>query len=311
MRKGLLGSYNEGALSALRFLVEKTEEITGQAGCDIEGIFYATAFQAGIDHFVLYPRPESEPQRPTSEFLQKRMSIVSVDRSGKNWTEIRNAFSNYLPDNWWRDDKYSAVWSWNAFIGELLDAMESRACVLSVTGVPDTAALEEFAPPELLTPLKNLAAAFESISAPSTVPTLAVSREHMERYQQIIAGDLFENYVGSETRLDDNASQVPAVLDDVLTRGRALVKENPRLLSLRQSIVGLLSVTPKVVDALFGKLPGAIADMATKLGGQYIEDRRRIVVYDFQSIMFHGALSNVARMVKAAEKDGSRTAKKS
>lgn len=306
MRKGLLSPYNEGALSELRFLVEKVKSITGEDGCDIDGIFYATAFQAGIDHFVLHPRPELEPQRPTSKFMQKRTSMESTDSWGKNWSEIRKAFSIYLPDNWWRDDKYSEVWSWIAFISELLGAIQSRACVLSVAGVPDTTGLEDLAPPELLAPLKNLAAAFEPISVPSIVPIHAVSREHIDRYQQIIAGDLFANYVGSETRLDDNSSQVPAVLDDVLTRGRALVKENSRLLSLQSSIAGLLSITPKVVDALFGKLPGVIADIATKLGGQYIESRMRIVVYDFQDVMFHGALSNVAKMIKATEKNDSK-----
>ena len=203
--------------------------------------------------------------------------------------------------------KYSGIWSFNAFIGELLDAMDARACVLSVAGVPDASGLEGLVPAELLVPLKNLAAAFEPIAAPSTVPLFAVSREHIKRYQEIVTGDLFAGYVQSEAGLDDNASQVPAVLDDILARGQALVSESPRLLSLRRSSIGLLSFTPKMVDALFGKLPGAIADLATKLAGSYLDDRRRIVVYDFQSIIYQGALSNVARMIRTAEESSPKT----
>jgi hypothetical protein len=311
MRKGFLCSFNEGALSVLHRIVDKAEEITREDGYDVEGLFYATAFQAGIDHFVLSHRLKTEPQWPISEFLQKRTSIDNVDISGKNWAKIRKAFSNYLPENWWQDSKYSEVWAWNAFISDLLYAMETNVCVLSVTGVPDTVTLEDLVPPELFSPLKNLAAALESISAPTTVPTLYLYRENMERYQHIISGDLFANYVESETKLDVNTSQVPAILDDVLARGRELVRENPRLLSLRRSIVDLLSITPKVVDTLFGKLPGTIADIATKLGGQFIEERRRIVVYDFQSIMFHGTMSNLVRMLKAVQKNDSKTDKKS
>ena len=47
MRKGLMGAYQEGALSALSEMLRIVERVTREEGFDIEGLFYATAFQAG------------------------------------------------------------------------------------------------------------------------------------------------------------------------------------------------------------------------------------------------------------------------
>ena len=91
------------------------------------------------------------------------------------------------------------------------------------------------------------------------------------------------------------------LVDRNVERARALVRNNPKVLFVRRSSIGLLNFTPKIVDALLGKLPGAIAEMAANLGDSYLEDRRRIVVYDFGNIMLHGTLSYVARMFHESE----------
>lgn len=301
MRKGLLGPYEDGALSALDEMIRKAEELTGEKGCDIEGVFYATAFQAGVDHFVLHERPDSSSPRPLSEFLRQRTTTLDAKVSLKNWDEIRKAFSAYLPEKWYQDDKYSEVWKWNAFIAELLDAMAERSCMLSVGGIPDATAVEDLLPGELLLPIKHLAQAFQPVAAPSVVPSFAVAREHIDRYQQIVTSDLFEGYVKSEANLDEDAARVPSVISDLRNRGQALVRQNPRILSLQRASIGLLRFSPKLVDAVLGKLPGVLADIAAGLGTTYLEERRRVVVYDFRSIVFHGALSNLGRMIRNAE----------
>jgi hypothetical protein len=311
MRKGLLSPYQEGGLAALTDILQKVEQFTGEAGCDIEGLFYATAFQAGHDHFILHARSDGNWSRPTSEFLLKRTSMIDATRWDGHWAEVQNAFSAYLPEEWHRNDKYVKVRKWRAFIVELLDAMNERACLLAVNGVPDVAGLEELIPAELLVPLENLMQAFEPIGAPSTAPSLAVSRDQIERYQQILSGDLFASYVRSEEGLDDGAAPALAVLDDVRARAQALVRRNPRLLSLRSIDIGLLNYTPKLIDVVFGTLPGVIAEVATKLAGLYLEDRRRVVVYNFRNILHDTATANVVRMIQASNRGAQKAEEKS
>jgi hypothetical protein len=297
MRQGLLGPFQAGALSAMAEMMKAAEGFSGQRGCDIEGLFYATAFQAGIERFVIH---EGEgTQLPHSEFLETRLTTLNRVRSEKNWSNVRTAFSRHLPDNWWRDDKYSHLWAWNAFVADLYDAMDTGASLMSVGGVPDTSDIEQLAPPELLLPLRNLSLAFQQTSAPCTVPCTVIARDYVERYRTILESDLFRSYVHSEKQFEDVAVPVATALDQVLATAQSLVRNNPTLLAVRRGSVAVLGFTPKLIDSVFGKLPGAIAEVGAKLGSSYLDEKRRIVVYDFRGIVFGNLLENLVRMIRA------------
>lgn len=298
MRKGLLGPFQLGQLSGLTDAIRIAEDVTGNKGCDLEGLFFATAFQAGIDKFITYEIKDGGNFH--SSFIQNRTQILRSEKSDSNWEEVRESFSKYLPAEWYRDDRYSGVWEWNAFIADLLDAMEHGASLLSLGGVPEISDIADLIPTELLVPLQILHSAFEPASAPSTVPTTAVAKESIERFQEVIVSDVFSDYVNAEVKLDDASSSLPVALNGVLISAKKVVQKNPHLLAVRRTGVSVLSFTPKIIDAAFGKLPGALADMAAKLGITYLEDRRRIVVYDFRDILRGALWSNLVRMIKAA-----------
>ena len=57
-------------------------------------------------------------------------------------------------------------------------------------------------------------------------------------------------------------------------------------------------MTPKVIDAAFGKLPGMLAELASKLGLSLLESRRRVVIYDFRPSMEQIFLATLIRMFK-------------
>jgi len=61
-------------------------------------------------------------------------------------------------------------------------------------------------------------------------------------------------------------------------------------------------MTPKLIDAIFGKLPGALAEVATKLGISFLEARRRLVIYDFSELMYDEILrQNFLRLHEVLE----------
>src|SRR6266702_899276 len=298
LRKGLLGPFQLGQLSGLTDAIRIAEDVTGNKGCDLEGLFFATAFQTGIDKFITHETKDNNKFR--SSFVQNRTQILKSANSDSNWKEVREGLSKYLPEEWYRDDRYSGLWEWNAFIADLLDAMDHGASLLSLGGVPEISDVVDLIPTELQVPLKILHSAFEPASAPSTVPITVVAKESIERFQDIITSDVFSDYIDAEGKLDDASSSLPAALNGVLKSAKQVVKKNPHLLTVRRTGVSVLSFTPKLIDAAFGKLPGAIADVAAKLGLTYIEERRRIVVYDFRDIIRGALWSNLVRMIKAA-----------
>lgn len=307
MKKGFIGSYQLGVLSGASDALRIAEEVTQEHGADLEGIFYATAFQAGVDEFIV-PDIEDKPF-PKSEFLAARTRFIPSKDSETHSKLARAAFSAYLPSGWERSEEFSSVWPLESFLVELMDAMSVGACVLSPWGIPDIAEAEALLPSELSVPLSNLLAAVKDFQAPSPIPQKVVPTEDIQRFNDIMAGDVFSKYVTAQYSLEDSGTPLEISLPTVVSSARLIFTKNPQVLQLRKAGLGILQVTPKLVDAVFGKLPGALADLAAKFGNNLLEKRRRVVIYDFRSSVQDVLLSNLVRMVKAAdarEKNGQR-----
>ena len=88
----------------------------------------------------------------------------------------------------------------------------------------------------------------------------------------------------------------------VVSSGKNVFSQNKRLLQLKKSSLSILQVTPELVDTVFGKLPGALAEISANLGIRLLESKRRIVVYDFGPSTRDVLFSNLVRMIKAAER---------
>jgi hypothetical protein len=297
MRKGLIGPFQQGVLLGLSESLNIAERVTGQRGVDLEGIFYATAFQAGIDEFLL--AGVGERPQPFSAFIRDQTRYLPAERSKRHYDTVETAFGKYLPEGWERDDKYLPVWSVQAFLIDLLNAMATPASLLSPWGIPDIAEAKALLPPELVVPVSNLLAAIEDLTTASPVPQRVLAREDLERFNRIITSDLFRHYVTAHEMLDNPQVPVATAVEAAANAGRRLFLGNPRLLALRRSFLGVLQITPKVVDAAFGKLPGLLAELGARLGLSLLESRRRIVIYDFRPTVMEVFLANLLRMFHA------------
>jgi hypothetical protein len=299
MKKGLIGPFQLGTLFGASYVLKYVAEVTQQRGADLEGIFYATAFQAGVDEFIV-PGQKDKPY-PKSEFLAARTRYIPRDRREEHWKLVSTAFSAHLPTGWERSKEFSAVWQLESFLVELLDAMSVGACVLSLWGIPDMAAAAAKLPSELSVPLSNLLASIIDVQVPSPIPQKALPTEALQRFNDIMAGDVFSKYVAAQFSLEDSEAPIATTLPSVVSSGRLVFSRNPQLLQLRKTSLGLLQLTPKVVDAVFGKLPGALADVAAKLGVSLLEARRCVVIYDFRPSMQDVLGSNLERMTKTTD----------
>ena len=68
MKKGYLSAYNQGSLRAVSDVLTLMSKLTAQRNIGSDDIFFATAFQAGIDEFLLY----DDHIRSRSEFISSR-----------------------------------------------------------------------------------------------------------------------------------------------------------------------------------------------------------------------------------------------
>jgi hypothetical protein len=299
MRKGLVGPYQLGAMKGLSEGLNIAEKVTGRRGTDLEAIFYATAFQAGIDEFLVADsddRPETG-----SKFVREHIRALPTERWRQHYEAVESVFKRHLPTNWHREDKYSPAWKVQNFLVDLLVAMDTQASLLSPWGIPDPAEAEAVLPPEIVVPVSNLLGAVEDLTVASPVLQRALPREDLERFSRIINSDLFRHYVGAASELDEAQNPASTALQTVSVAGKRLFRENRQVLALRRSLVGVLQITPKLVDAVFGKLPGMLAELGARLGLALVDSRRRIVIYDFRPSLEGIFVASLLRMFRKEE----------
>lgn len=299
MKKGLIGPFQLGALSGISNVFKIAEEITEEHGVDVEGIFYASAFQAGIDEFLI---PDLKGHSyPRSDFLANRTTVIPVEQTQEHDELVSATFSAHLPDDWERNDEYASAWNIRAFVVDLLNAMSTDASLLSPWGVPDIAEVEARLPSELSVPFVNLLSTFTDFQTSSPIPQKVVLAEDVQRFNEIISGDLFSKYAAAQSSLDDLESPLKKALTVVVSSGKNVFSQNKQLLQLKKSSLSILQLTPELVDTVFGKLPGALAEISANLGIRLLESRRRIVIYDFGPSTKDVLISNLVRMFKAAK----------
>lgn len=300
MKKGLIGPFQLGALSGASDVLKMAEELSDQPGFDLESVFYASAFQAGVDRF-LFPESTSIPL-PSSEFVRKRIELFGKTPSIVHSQMVADSLSRVLPENWQKDEKFSNVWSLNCFLADLLDTMALKSSYLAVWGIPDPAELEGQLPPELFVPVEQFLKSFQVLQTAFPAVQRSVTREEFGRLCQILQSDIFKTYSENQSHFDTATIPVDQALSEVSLTGRKLVADNPRLLSLTKSGLSVLSLSAKLIDAVFGKIPGAAAEGFAKLGQQLLDQDRRIVIYDFSSSVKGLLLSNLVRMMRDSDK---------
>lgn len=184
---------------------------------------------------------------------------------------------------------------------DLLDSMAVGASLLLPLGIPDITKIEKQLPSELYIPLSNLLLSIEKLHTEGLVVQKTLNTDDIKRFNDIISGDLFISYSKAQSMLDDAGADIDTSVLNIESTGRKLFSRNRRRLSLRKSAVGILQVTPKLIDAGFGKLPGTLAEVAANLGLNFLESKRRLVIYDFEASFTTILISNLGRMIGAAE----------
>jgi hypothetical protein len=294
MKKGYLSSFHQGSLSGISDVLTYMAERVGERGTNSDAIFYAAAFQAGIDEFVV-----SNPVTTSSTFIASRTISFSNKRSSSNYKIIESAFSGYLPDDWRTSFEFHPVICTAIFLNDLMDAMSAGGSLLCTSRVPDPVEIKELMPSELFLPLAHLFSTFKAVQTPSPIAQKTISTDEVQKLNDILSSDLFRNYVNSQALLDDSDTPIERTLPLIVSNGRMLFSQNRKLLALRNASVNILQMTPKLIDAAFGKLPGALAELAAKLGISFLEARRRLVIYDFHELMIEEVLiQNLERLLQ-------------
>ncbi len=301
MRRGFLAPVQEGWLDGSFAALKVAARVTGEQHSNLPAIFFASVYQAGIDQFLLFEHGGKKEEIPP--FVRERTRYVGLEKIVSYKKSTRPLFSAYLPEGWENSEQYDPVVRLSFFLDQLLDCMELGSSMLTMSGFPDARRLEGLLPLDLAIPINILLQSISVQSVAGPMPTSVVRADDVERFADLMTGELFGNYVRAQEIAEDANTPIAKGLASVVSAARKLVRQNKKLLRTEAATVGLLQATPKLIDAAFGKFPGAISEIATKLGLSYLESRRRIVIYDYGAGLRELMKAELRRMIIGSNED--------
>jgi len=288
IKKGFLSPYEMGALTAFSDITNVVANTAAnkqqKPNKNIENIFYATAFQSGIENFVLIQTDKQ--YLSTSSFVLDHLSFLPQKKYFKSQDTIKNAFDNNLPTNWRQNKNFADVVRLQYFLGDLLIAANSKSSLLLVLKMPNIEEMKKYLPSTIYFPTQNLLLSIQKETVMLPIPRLIIELDDIKRYQELLTSGLFVEYSKAQLELETNIDSSQA-LKNVAQSGKRLFSRYSSSLILRKTAIGTLSFTPQLIETAFGKLPGVLSDMACKVGLQLLVQKRKLIIYNYNQFMLN------------------------
>ncbi|MFC7736871.1 hypothetical protein ACFQX4_13645 [Roseomonas sp. GCM10028921] len=302
MRSAYIGPGQIDYLRGLRHIRRAIQEEHGWDFADLERLFFVSAYQGGVDRFVVSKGFESEWQ--DNRFLRSRVDVSStadIDAICKPLNQMLEAYRERAKKKGDAATQY-VLFNVGLFLTALFGAMATGA-VPVVFGVPNQDDLERALPTDLAISLGHLFSSIKPVEVPGIIPRFEVNRDEARRLEDLIHGEMFASYTSDQSALDDSTYSLSAAVPNIHRSALSLIRQGGELLAFRNVLAGALQWTPKIIDAAAGKLPGAVAEALSKLGSEVIANRRRIMIYDFAPMMGDVLEMEMKRLASLADDD--------
>jgi hypothetical protein len=282
IRSALVGPFQEVRASAVGEAVNVQPFLEHLERLDVPDLWYSTAIQSGVESLEVVTL--SNESSHLSPFLDSRIAYHQPAELIPLFALVSLALSknieSYDPNE--ESDELSRL---KRFLAELLLATHRKRNLIYFDRLPDVEALATMLPTDLLLPIRNL---FSSII--SSTPIVATSQSSvafrdLALFEELVSSKVFRRYEANHGSLDDNNISVEEALHSIRRGSRRLVAQRPRLLKTKRVAVSLLPITSKVIDTIFGKLPGTLADFFVQALATWLQDERRLVIYQFQNLL--------------------------
>lgn len=275
MKRGYVGmiqgAYLAGLSDTFKHAIEAVDLAKFDTAIPIDKMIYVAAFQGGVERFVTPLRSMSE--HAVDKFIAARL----VEPKVQNASVLTNVLS--LQESEPAADSRSEGWKVKAFLHDLLAGMENGAAIVNVAGVPTADEVRASFTPDIAQPVCMLLSAFNRSEETLPAPAQTIEREMVDRFKEIMQSDVYQRYSKAHELVEFDETQ--SALTAVRQKSKDLLSSGGKALMTRKVSVGVISLVPKIVDSAFGKLPGDIAQFAGDVANRFLEDRRKIVVYEF------------------------------
>jgi hypothetical protein len=274
MKRGYLGLYQyfylAGGSAGLRVALRDRGIGATDTSIPLEKMIYVAAFQGGIEKFVTPFKNASS--HPLDRFISARTEVLKPPDA-----QLYKKILDLEPPPKTPTERNALVPL--CFIYDLMVAMENRAALMYVSGIPKVEDVQRDLPPDVALPICTILSALKSADELLPAPSLIVNQNVVANFKYLLKSDVYHHYTDAHESIECEASK--SALSNIRRRGAELLRVGEGVLASRRVSMSIISVVPKIVDTAFGKLPGALAQLAGDLATKFMEDKKNVVIYQF------------------------------
>lgn len=252
-------------------------------------VWYGAIVQAGVDNIdALFPKGGFDG---LPDALKRRLRYVKSGAFPSIFSLIHKCLwgvhENEIREKRMDEDACSkARVKLEAFLVELFVALSEHRNLVIFEDLPTDKLLADAGlATDVRLPLHHLFAAIKNIPMTGICTTSDFEREAIVRTEEMLGSSVYGSYLRCHEQLGDTNNPVGKARKAIEKASLRLCRRYGSLIHPKRVIGGLLTATPRLAVSVFGALPAAIIDPFAKIFGDWVLERRRLVVYQFSDIL--------------------------
>jgi len=263
-------------LALLQASADCVQRQRGDGRIDTTALALTSLVQAGVQTIEVL-RPQGNTDHLPS-FLKRRVVFKEKSEWGRKVSEVLVSLTSSDPGLFDRKGGLHAAYL-SFFLPSLFLAAKRRRHLVCALPFPSLVVLRRELPLTVFVPVSNLLHSFKSEDLALPVPTRITSVRDVTLLEEVLASQPYRDYETEHLRLDRIGGPLARAKTAIEKAGRTLCRRFPSLLDHEGATVSVLSVSARLVDTVFGKLPATLADSFASAMSAWVRDRRRLVIY--------------------------------
>lgn len=300
-RVGVVGPIQEARMEAIHEAANISLFLKELPPLDVPRLWYSSVVQAGLDRIdvvVSEDRLKVPPQHTNrvtyrQHDVRKLHEIFYLVRLG--------LFGQQDPEKEVDEKRKKVMQKIEWFLNELIIATQRKQNMVLFDSIPTVQDVEGVLSADALIPVRNLLAAFEPINPVVVGVRSSVAARDVDLLEEIMASKVFHNYKSGHSGFDETSLAAQEAIKAIEKASRGVLDLHPAVLQSKRAVASLLPVTAKLIDVVCGKLPGILGDFFAGALVRWLNENRRVVVYQFPDLL---GMTIDARMKDLMRKQG-------
>jgi hypothetical protein len=278
-RKLIITPFEQGAFWVFHKIINEGSLSEENNPIDIPHILLAAITMAGVDSIYSI----GHLQNTNTKLVKKIVNESSINKWVICNKQIDETLKMYSSTNRQKENS-QGFRSINYFISHLYFAMKTNSVVLYLGNLNELKD-QNILPPEFDVPFKILLSSIQTKSANLPVVKYDIDKKDIKKLIEVISSKEFNLYKEAQSEIEASNNLTERTINLIEKAGKDLYRKNSHILNLNESIVKAIPLSSKVINLFFGKIPGELTELFSKVLIDYLNLNKTIPLYNYDSFV--------------------------